>query len=118
MPGSTTSSAKGSTGRVSVSLMNDRWVAHFNGGASYRRDEKRTVPTWGFGNEVQLRHDLFFIPEIFHSDPGRPFYQVGLRFWLVKDRVQVDATYGARFVSEDTHWISIGLRVLTPPFIR
>jgi len=103
---------------VSVSLMDDRWIAHFNAGASYRRDEKRTVATWGFGNEVQLRHDLFFIPEIFHSDPGRPFYQVGLRYWLVKDRVQVDATYGARFVSEDTHWISIGVRVLTPPFIR
>lgn len=103
---------------ISFSLMHDKWVAHLNGGASYRRDEKRTVATWGFGNEVQLRPDLFLIPEVFHSDPGRPFYQVGLRYWLVRDRVQVDATYGNRFVSQDLHWISIGVRLLTPPFIR
>lgn len=103
---------------VSVSTADDKWVAHFNGGASYRRDEKRTVGTWGFGNEVQLRPDLFLIPEVFHSDPGRAYYQVGLRYWIVKDFVQMDATYGNRFVSEDQHWISIGLRILTPPFMR
>lgn len=102
---------------VSISLMEDRWIVHLNGGASYRRDEKRTVPTWGLGNEIQLRQDLFFIPEIFHSESGRPFYQAGLRYWIVRDRVQVDATYGNRFVSEGAHWISIGLRLLTPPFL-
>jgi hypothetical protein len=103
---------------VSFSTMEDRWVAHFNAGASYRRDEKRTVGTWGFGHEIQLRDDLYLIPEIFHSDPGRPFFQAGLRYWIVKDRIQLDATYGNRFVSEDQHWFSIGLRLLTPAFIR
>jgi hypothetical protein len=103
---------------VSVSLMDERWTAHFNGGMVYRRDEKRTVPTWGFANEVQLRGELYLIPEIFHIEPGRPFYQVALRYMIVKDRVQVDATYGNRMGSENEHWISIGLRLQTPPFIR
>jgi hypothetical protein len=66
---------------------------------------------------VQLRHDLYFIPEIFRSEPGKPFYQVGLRYWLVKDRVQMDATYGDRFGSQGSHWVSIGLRLLTPAFL-
>src|SRR4051812_9136982 len=48
---------------VSLSFVEDRWIAHFNGGAMHRRDEKRTVPTWGFGNELELREDLHFIPE-------------------------------------------------------
>lgn len=103
---------------VSLSMAGDAWVAHFNGGAAYRKDEKRTVATWGFGNEVRLRHDLYLIPEIFRNEPGKPFYQAGLRYWIVKDRVQMDATYGERFGSQGRHWISIGLRLLTPPFIR
>ena len=103
---------------VSASVIGDTWIAHLNGGASWRRDEKRTVGTWGFGNEVRLRPQLYFIPEVYRSEPGRPFYQLGLRYWIVKDFLQMDATYGNRFVSEDQHWFSIGLRILTPPFMR
>lgn len=102
---------------VSRSLLDDRWVVHFNGGAAYRRDDRRTVATWGLGNEVQLAQRLYLIPEVFHNEPGRPFYQLGVRYWIVKDRVQLDATYGNRLVSQDQHWISIGLRLLTPPFL-
>lgn len=102
---------------VSLSTMDDRWVVHFNGGAVYRRDEKRATATWGLGNEVQLTPSLYLIPEAFRNEPGRPFFQMGLRYWIVKDRVQLDATYGNRFVSQDQRWISIGLRLLTPPFL-
>lgn len=103
---------------LSASAMGGAWVAHFNAGASYRRDEKRTVGTWGLGNEVRLRDGIYLIPEVFRGEPGRPFYQVGLRYWVVKDFLQMDATYGNRFGSDDRHWISVGLRVLTPPFMR
>lgn len=103
---------------LSASLAGERWIAHLNGGASYRRDGKRTVGTWGFGNELQIHPRLYFIPEVYRSEPGRPFYQLGLRYWIVKDFLQMDATYGNRFVSQDRHWISIGFRILTPPFMR
>lgn len=104
---------------VSVVVLDaERWVAHFNAGAVRQRDSGHTLGTWGFGNEVHLARDLFFIPEIFRSDFGRPFYQVGLRYWVVKDRVQVDATTGNRMNGDDgTRWFSIGLRLLTPRFL-
>lgn len=103
----------------SAAFAEGRWVSHVNVGASRRRDEGRTVATWGWGNEVRLRPGLFFIPEIFHSDPGRPSYQLGLRYWIVKDVLQVDATYGNRLVSDaNARWFSIGLRILTPPLLR
>ncbi len=103
---------------VSIALGGDAWVVHMNGGAVHRRDERRTITTWGLGNEIRLRDDLYFIPEIFQLDRGRPFYQVGLRYWVVKDRLQVDATFGNRAVSEtQERWFSIGLRVLSPPFL-
>ena len=104
---------------VSFSTRDESWVAHVNAGASYRRDERRTLATWGFGNEVRLTSALYFIPEIFRSEFGRPFYQVGLRYWVVKDFVQLDATYGNRAVSDaQERWYSIGLRLISPPFMR
>jgi hypothetical protein len=101
-----------------VVLDADRWVAHLNAGAVHQRDSGRTLGTWGFGNEVRLGADLFLIPEIFRSDFGRPFYQAGLRYWIVKDRVQVDATTGNRVDGgSGTRWVSVGLRLLTPAFL-
>ena len=103
---------------VSISFASDAWVLHLNAGAVNRRDEKRTLATWGLGNEIRLRDDLYFIPEIFRSERGRPFYQAGFRYWIVKDRLQMDATYGNRAVSETgERWFSIGIRVLSPPFL-
>jgi hypothetical protein len=104
---------------LSVAVLDaDRWTAHFNAGAVRQRDTGRTLGTWGFGNEVRLGSRLFFIPEVFRSDFGRPFYQAGLRYWVVKDRVQVDATTGNRVTGDaTTRWFSLGLRLLTPPFL-
>ena len=103
---------------LSVAFADDAWVVHVNAGAVNRRDEKRTLATWGLGNEIRLRDDLYFIPEIFRSERGRPFYQMGLRYWIVKDRLQMDATYGNRAVSDTAErWFSIGLRILPPPFL-
>ena len=103
---------------VSIAFAGDQWVVHLNGGFVHRRDLDRNVGTWGFGNEIRLRDDLYFIPEVFRSEPGRPFFQLGFRYWVVKDRVQMDATYGNRLVSDSQErWFSIGLRLLSPPFL-
>jgi hypothetical protein len=101
---------------LSISFYDDKWVAHVNAGAVRRRDLDRTIVTWGFGHEVQLREDAFLIAEVYANDRGRPFYQAGLRYVLVKDRIQMDATYGNRAVSETgERWISVGIRLLGPP---
>ncbi|MGZ5039952.1 MAG: hypothetical protein ACXWBQ_04345 [Usitatibacter sp.] len=103
---------------ASFSYLDDKWVVHVNAGVTRLRDEGRNLATWGLGNEIRLRDDLFFIPEVFHNATGRPFYQLGLRYWVVKDRVQVDTTFGNRAASDTSErWFSIGLRLLSPPFL-
>ncbi|HLX22160.1 MAG TPA: hypothetical protein VKR38_02345 [Usitatibacter sp.] len=103
---------------LSVSFNDDAQVVHFNAGFINRRDLDKTVGTWGIGSEVRLRDELFFIPEVYANDRGRPFVQLGMRYWIVKDRVQMDATMGNRLDSSTAErWFSIGLRLLSPPFI-
>jgi hypothetical protein len=103
---------------ASFSYADDFWVLHLNAGVTRRRDQDRNLATWGVGNEVKLRDDLFLIPEVFRSDFGHPFYQVGLRYWIVKDRLQTDMTFGNRATSDTAErWFSIGLRILSPPFL-
>jgi hypothetical protein len=103
---------------VSIALNGDQWVVHLNGGAVHRRDDGRAMATWGFGHEIRLTPSVYLIPEIFRAERGRPFYQVGVRYWVVKNRVQVDATYGNRAVSDTgERWFSIGLRLLSPPML-
>lgn len=103
---------------VSVKAAGEEWVVHLNLGATRHRDEGRTVTTWGFGNEIRVSPRLFVIPEVFESDRGRPFYQAGLRYWVVQDRVQIDATYGNRLARDTAErWFSVGLRLIGPPFL-
>jgi hypothetical protein len=103
---------------VSFSFNDDAQVVHVNAGIVNRRDIDKAVGTWGIGSEIRLREELFFIPEIYANDRGRPFVQVGARYWIVKDRVQMDATVGNRLDSNtQDRWFSIGLRLLSPPFL-
>jgi hypothetical protein len=101
---------------VSVALNGQEWMLHVNAGATRRRDEGRTIGTWGVAQELQVHPSLQFLAEIFGSDRGRPFYVAGFRYSVVKDRVQLDATYGNRAVSDSRdRWFSIGLRFVTAP---
>ena len=101
----------------SIAAGSDDVVLHVNAGAAHHRDERRTQSTWGLGAEVRLHPSVYFIPETFSTDRGRPFYQAGFRFWVVPERVQVDATFGNRLVSESRErWFSVGMRLLSPPW--
>ena len=72
--------------------------------------------TWGLGTEAQLTERTWLIAETFGQNQGKPFHQLGLRHWLVPDRIQLDATYGNRNGGGE-RWFSIGLRLLTPAFL-
>ena len=102
---------------LSFAVGSDDLVMHVNAGAARHRDEGRTQGTWGVGAEARLSPRLYFIPETFGNDRGRPFFQAGLRLWLVPDRMQVDATYGNRLAADSRErWFSIGVRLLSPPW--
>jgi hypothetical protein len=102
---------------ASFSFRDDAVVAHANLGWLREGDTRRDHLTWGLGTEVRLSAGTWLIAETFGQDRETPFHQLGLRHWLVTDRIQIDATYGDRNGGDTgAHWFSVGLRLLSAPF--
>jgi hypothetical protein len=103
---------------ASFSFANDAFVLHTNVGTLRASDESRHRLTWGVGSETRITPNLFLVAEAFKLERDGPHYQAGIRFWIVPNRVQVDATIGDRIGhSNGSRWYSIGLRLLSPPFL-
>lgn len=103
---------------ASVALQGERLVLHANVGWLHEREARRHRMTWGLGTEAQWSASSWLIAEVFGQHQGTPFYQVGIRHWLVPGHVQVDTTYGNRAGSgTQERWLSIGLRLLSPAFL-
>lgn len=103
---------------LTVSLYEGRLFVHANLGL--RRDDalRRNMTTSGLGLEAQVSPRTWIVGETFVQDRGRPLYQVGVRYWVVPERVQVDTTFGDRLgAGGQERWISIGLRLLSPAFL-
>jgi len=100
---------------VSVSLADDRLVIHSNLGYTREREDKENRLTWGIGTEAQLTAHTWLIAESYVQDRGSPFFQVGVRHWLLPGHVQIDTTYGSQIGQIGAqNWISIGLRLISP----
>lgn len=100
---------------VSFSLADDHVVIHTNFGYTRERENQENRLTWGLGSEIQLTPRAWLIAESYGQDKGNPFFQMGVRYWIVPGHVQVDTTYGSRFGAiSDQHWFSIGLRLISP----
>lgn len=103
---------------ASISYLDDRFVLHANLGVLHDRQARRDRITWGVGSETQLSDRTWLIAETFGQNTGRPFLQVGLRHWIVPNHVQIDTTFGNRFGSDTRErWFSVGLRLLSAPFL-
>lgn len=103
---------------VSAAFRGEDVVVHLNVGATRDRAAGRTEATWGLGTEWRLAGRTQLVAEAFGQGSGRPHLHAGLRAWVVPDRVQVDATVGERIGGgRDARWVSIGLRLLSPPFL-
>ena len=97
----------------SASLRDDALVIHANAGALDDRAGGVTRPTWGLGAELLIAPRLYAIAESYGQKGDKASRQVGLRFWLVPERVQVDGTLGAqRSGPPGRNWTSLGLRLL------
>ena len=103
---------------VTFSFRDDRTFIHTNLGVLHEKDSGRNRMTWGLGSETQLSERAWLIAETFGQNQGRPFFQAGVRYWIVPNHVQVDTTYGNRAGrSSDERWFSVGLRLLSLPFL-
>jgi hypothetical protein len=103
---------------LSVSFADDLAVLHVNAGVLRPEESAHHHPIFGIGGEIRLHPRLFFIPEVFHQEEGRPKFQAGLRMWIVPQRFQIDATYGDRVGGGGggggQQWFSIGVRLISP----
>lgn len=102
---------------VTVPLGQDRFV-HLNAGWVQHQSLGVSRPTWGVGGELPLTASLIGIAETYGEAAMGTRYQVGLRIWVVPQRVQIDTTYGNR-VGQPEHerWFTVGLRLLSPAFL-
>ena len=103
---------------ASFSFRDDAVVVHTNLGWMREGETGRDRLTWGLGTEAKLAERTWLIAETFGQNQLKSFYQLGLRHWLVPDHVQLDATCGDRNGSGTPgRWLSIGLRLLSVPFL-
>lgn len=103
---------------ATFAFRNDRVLLHTNLGWLHGKEARKHRMTWGVGADVQWRETAWLIAETFDQNQGKPFYQMGPRYWLVLNHVQVDTTYGGRLGrSMQERWFSIGLRLLSPAFL-
>lgn len=100
---------------ASFSLADDRVVLHTNLGYTRERENHQNRLTWGLGSEIQMTERAWLIAESYGQDKGNAFFQMGVRYWVLPNHVQIDTTYGSRFGAlSDQHWFSIGLRLISP----
>lgn len=102
---------------VTVTLGQDRFV-HLNAGWVQHKTLGISRPTWGLGGELPLTARWTAIAETYgEADYGTRF-QLGLRVWVVPQRVQIDSTYGNQ-VGQPEHlrWFTVGVRLLSPAFL-
>ncbi|MES2509144.1 MAG: hypothetical protein V4625_04405 [Pseudomonadota bacterium] len=104
---------------TSLSFADDRWIVHTNVGWLREGATRRDLATWGVGFERELTPSTWLIAETFGQSRERPQFQMGLRQWIVPGHVQIDATYGNRAGGGGSErWFSIGLRLLSVPFLK
>jgi len=104
---------------VSASFRNDQVIVHLNLGAQDNRDARERALTYGLGSEINFSPRFALIAEMFGDHRTQPFYQAGIRFWVVPGRFQVDATHGARAGDYGgSRWWTVGVRLISPAFLK
>jgi hypothetical protein len=97
----------------SASFLDDAIVLHANAGILDDRLADVTRYTWGLGAEIATVDRLWLIAEVYSQKGEKPSTQIGLRYWVVPNRLQVDGTLGAQQSDpQNRSWVSLGVRIL------
>jgi hypothetical protein len=103
---------------ASFSFKDDKLLVHSNVGWLREKESKEHRATWGLATETQVSKATWLIAETYGQNKGNPYFQVGIRHWLVQNFVQLDMTYGKQAGSDSRErWFTVGIRLLPPPFL-
>ena len=98
---------------ISFSSQNGRQALHVNLGALRYDTTRETRGTWGLGLERHATERLYLIAETFGDHRSQPYFQAGVRYFVIKDLLQIDATLGGQLDGPTSgRWISVGVRYL------
>ena len=87
---------------------------HSNLGYRFKRHQDEPhIYHFGLGLEKQLSKRIWILGEGLYERTADMQFQVGLRIWLLQDKIQLDGTYGNAFKGGQS-WVSMGLRFLSP----
>jgi hypothetical protein len=101
-------------GLVSFALPEQRLRVHANAGIVHDRDDG-TTGAWGTALEYDFFHAWTALAEVFRDGPGRASYQLGVRYTLVTDRVELFASGGERFGGGSDWFAKFGVRFQSWP---
>jgi hypothetical protein len=100
---------------ISFLSQSSRKAIHLNLGALRYDRTGQTRGTWGLGLEQHSTDRLHFIAETFGDHRSQPYFQSGIRYFVIKDLLQIDATVGGQLDRPTSgRWVSFGLRYLPP----
>ena len=100
-------------GIFSKSFADDRVVLHANLGGIRDNVAKISRGTWGVGAEVLLAAPRWYgIVETYGQRGEKPTLHGGIRFWIVPNRLQLDATVGMQDAEPARRFGTMGLRIL------
>jgi hypothetical protein len=103
---------------ISIAWPDEQFVLHTNLGAARLAAIRQTRWTWGIGSETRLGERTLLIAEAYGQERESANFQAGLRHWVQPNRIQIDATVGDRVGSgQRAPWITVGLRLLSTPFL-
>lgn len=86
-------------------------VVHINLGLLKDRGVSQLKTTYGLGMEVPMHGKWVGIGEVYGDETQQPFYQIGVRYSVIPNLFQIDATTGQQIQgNQQTQWMSIGLR--------
>lgn len=101
----------------SASFYNDKIVMHTNLGWLRDHASNQDNLTWGLGGELQATTRITIIAETFGDNRTRSYRQTGIRFAVIPNVFQIDATIGQQFGGDSAgRWVSFGVR-LTPNYL-
>jgi hypothetical protein len=101
----------------SVSFNDDKLITHINVGYAYDKVLAQNRALYGVGAEINVINNLMLIVETFGDSANNPYWQSGVRYSVIPNLFQIDATIGQQFSNNlNARWISFGLR-FTPASI-
>jgi hypothetical protein len=103
---------------ASFSFIEDRVFVHGNLGWNRDSADQANHLLWGLATEAEVTKPLFLFAEVFGQERGHPFFHFGFWYWIVADRVQVNAAYGNRFgTPPGGYFFSVGFSMFSVPFL-